>query len=100
MLMSGLDIGPDICRMQIATAVDLVVHLGRFADGSRRIASIAQVLGVSSGQIALEDVFVFEVTGFGADGRLQGASRYTGARPTVLKKFQVNNVPVPSWMVS
>lgn len=98
MLMSGLDIGPEICRAQIATAVDVVVHLGRFADGSRRIASIAQVLGLSGGQITLEPLFVFEVTGFAADGRLQGSYRYTGARPKCLEKFHDNNVEVPGWL--
>lgn len=98
MLMSGLDIGPEICRAQIATAVDVVVHLSRFADGSRRIASIAQVLGLSSGQMTLEPLFVFEVTGFAAGGRLEGSYRYTGARPKCLEKFRDNNVEVPAWI--
>ena len=100
MLMSGLDIGPEICRMQIATAVDLVVHLARFADGSRRIASIAQVMGLSAGHIDLEHLFVFDVTGFAADGQLQGTYRYTGARPKCIEKFHENNVEVPAWLTT
>lgn len=98
MLMSGLDLPPDACRMQIASVVDLVVHLGRFADGSRRIATISQVLGGAGGAFQMEDLFVFEAEGFSADGQLRGACRYTGAKPKFLSKFHLNNVEVPSWV--
>ena len=100
MLMSGLDLPPQACRMQIASVVDLVIHMGRFADGSRRIAAITQVLGASQEGFELEDLFVFDVEGFATDGRMRGAFRYTGARPKFLHKFQLNNVPVPPWIAS
>ena len=100
MLMSGLDLPPQACRMQIASVVDLVIHMGRFADGSRRIAAIAQVLGASEEGFELEDLFVFDVEGFAKDGRMRGTFRYTEVRPKFLHKFQLNNVPIPSWIVS
>ena len=100
MLMSGLDLPPLACRMQIASAVDLVVHVGRFVDGSRRISSISQVLGSSQEGFQMEDVFVFDAQGFTPEGRLQGTCRYTGAAPTYLSKFQLNNVPLPAWLTS
>lgn len=98
MLMSEIDLPPQACQMQIASVVDVIVHLARYADGSRRISSIAHVLGSSEGVFSIEEVFTFEVRGFRADGSLDGELRYTGARPKFLPKFQVNNVPVPSWM--
>ena len=97
MLMSGLDLPSQVCRMQIASAVDLIVHMTRHADGSRRIASIAQVLD-SAREFQLEELFLFEVRGFRADGALEGGLRYTGARPKFAKKFQLGNVPLPAWM--
>ena len=100
MLMSGLDLPPEACRVQIASAVDLVVHLGRYADGSRRIAAITQVLGTSQEGFALEDLFLFEVQGFAPDGRLSGTCRYTGAVPKFLSKFHLANVEIPSWVTT
>jgi pilus assembly protein CpaF len=100
MLMSGLDLPPAACRAQIATAVDLIVHIGRFADGSRRVAAITQVLGASAEGFQLEDLFVFEAQGYSADNRLQGTCRYTGARPKFLEKFRLSNVDLPAWVAT
>ena len=98
MLMSGLDLPPAVCRMQIASAVDLIVHINRFADGSRRVSSISQVLGVSQQGFELEELFAFQMDGFSDQGLLRGECRYTGARPKFLPKFRLNNVEVPSWL--
>ncbi|MBI3083223.1 MAG: CpaF family protein [Candidatus Omnitrophica bacterium] len=98
MQMSGLDVPPAACRMQIANAVDLVIHMARFVDGSRRIETITQVLGATEGGFELEDLFTFESQGFSSNGQLQGKCRYTGVRPKFLRKFHLNNVPVPSWV--
>jgi len=98
MLMSGLDLPPAACRAQIASAVDLVVHVGRFADGSRRISAITQVLGASQEGFSMEDLFTFESEGFSPDGKLSGVCRYTGVKPKFLSKFSLNNITLPSWV--
>ena len=101
MLMSGLDLPPAACRTQIASAVDLVIHVGRFVDGTRRIATISQVLGASPQEgFEMEDLFVFEAEGFTPEGQLQGGCRYTGAKLKCLEKFRLNNVPVPAWVTT
>src|SRR3990167_6728719 len=100
MLMSGLEVPPPVCRSQIAGAVDLIIHMSRYADGSRRVAAITQVLGASDAGFLMEDVFVFEGGGFTSEGKLQGTCRYTGVVPKFLEKFALNNVPVPSWMAT
>ena len=100
MLMSGLDLPPAACRVQIASAIDLVIHIGRFADGSRHVAAITQVLGTSQEGFQLEDLFVFEVEGFSPEGRLRGTHRYTGAKPKFLSKFHLANVEMPSWVTT
>lgn len=98
MLMSDLDLPPQACQIQVARAVDLIVHLARFADGSRRVASIAQVTGPSGSGFAIEEVFAFEMKSFRDTGALEGALRYTGVRPNCLQKLQLNNVPIPEWV--
>jgi pilus assembly protein CpaF len=101
MLMSGLDLTPAACRTQIASAVDIVIHFARFADGTRRLANISQVLGSSPQEgFHMEDLFTFEAEGFTPDGRLLGACKYTGAKPKFLEKFRLNNVPVPKWLTT
>jgi pilus assembly protein CpaF len=98
MLLSGIELPSGTCQLQIASAVDLVVHMSRYVDGSRRVSSVMQVLGANEHGFRLEELFTFQSEGFSADGRLQGGHRYTGARPKFLAKFQINNVEVPSWV--
>ena len=100
MLMSGLELNQAACRTQIATALDLVIHVARYADGSRRVSSIAQVLGSSSAGFGLEEVFTFDMTGFKSTGELEGELRYTGVRPKFLQKFLLNHVAVPAWVAT
>lgn len=100
MLMSSVDLPPQACRLQLASAVELIVHMARFADGSRRIAAITHVAGLSEKGFALEDLFTFDLERFSEDGELHGGLNYTGARPSFLWKFQFYNVPVPSWLGS
>ncbi len=100
MLMSGLDLPPAACRMQIASAVDLVIHIGRFADGSRHVAAITQVLGIAKEGFELEDLFVFDAQGFSPEGKLLGTTRYTGAKPKFASKFHLANMALPSWVTA
>lgn len=101
MLMSGLELPPAACRTQIASAVDLVIHVARFVDGTRRLAAISQVLGSSPQEgFDMEDLFTFDAEGFTPEGRLKGICRYTGAKPKFLEKFHLNNVPVPAWLTT
>ena len=101
MLMSGLELPPAACRTQIASAVDLVIHVARFVDGTRRLAAISQVLGSSPQEgFDMEDLFTFDAEGFTQEGRLKGICRYTGAKPKFLEKFHLNNVPVPAWLTT
>jgi hypothetical protein len=70
-------------------------------DGTRRVATISQVLGASSQEgFDMEDLFTFEAEGFTPGGDLKGACRYTGAKPKFLEKFHLNNVPVPAWLTA
>src|SRR5204862_1684019 len=79
-LMAGVDLPLRAIREQVASAVDLIVQQSRLKDGTRRIVNITEVQGMEGDTIVMQDVFVFEQTGF-VDGRIQGRLKATGIRP-------------------
>lgn len=90
MLMSGLDLPADACRRQVAQAVNLVIHLSHFPDGSRRVERIVQVAGAGADGFLLEDLFVFHWQPAGG-----GALEATGTRPCFTQKFLAHNIQLP-----
>jgi pilus assembly protein CpaF len=82
-------------RQQIVSAVDLLVHVSRFSDGSRRVTHITECVGMENDAIATQDVFLFERKGVLANGRVSGAFRATGARPKFLDALQTAGFTLP-----
>ncbi|MDR2357710.1 MAG: CpaF family protein [Oscillospiraceae bacterium] len=68
---SGLPL--EAIRQQIASAVDILVHLSRMRDGSRKVAEITEVAGYKDGAVALNPLYVFEEDGFSSPGRVSGS---------------------------
>ncbi len=75
-LMAGMDLPITAIRDQIASAVDIIVQQTRFACGSRKVTSIAEVTGLENGRVVLQELFRYEQRGYGEDGRVAG--RYMG----------------------
>ena len=98
MLMSGLDLPPESCRIQVLSAVDAVIHMARFPDGSRRVESISQPIGTTAEGHQVQELFKLEVKGFSAEGLMNAKLHYTGAKPKFMKKFAVNNILPPAWL--
>lgn len=86
-LMGGIELPVKAIRDQISSALDIVVQQARFRDGSRKIVSISEVVGMEGSTITLQDIFVYQQEGLDAQGRVKGAFRATGIRPHILKKF-------------
>ena len=63
MVLMGMELPPPAIRSQIASGIDILVHLGRLRDKSRRVLSIAEIIGMTDGEIALRELFRFEETG-------------------------------------
>jgi pilus assembly protein CpaF len=80
-LMSGMDLPVRSIREQIASAIDLIIQVTRLKDGSRKVTSISEVSGMEGDTIVMTDIFKFEQTGFGAEGRVLGEIKPTGIRP-------------------
>src|SRR5207253_2526480 len=71
-LMAGMDLPLRAIREQVGSAIQLLIHLARFSDGSRRVTHISEVTGLESQTITLQDIFVFTNEGVDAQGRVHG----------------------------
>ena len=92
-LMAGLDLPVRAIRQQVRGSINLVVHVGRLGDGSRKVLSIAELTGLDDEMIALQELFVSEATG----GTLPGRTRLTptGIRPHIMDKIHHLGVAAP-----
>jgi pilus assembly protein CpaF len=96
-LMAGMDLPVRAIREQIASAVDLIIHLSRQRDGSRRVTHITEVAGMEGDVVTLQDLFVFDHRA-GADqyGQPQGELRATGLRPGFADNLADHGVALPA----
>jgi len=95
-LMAGYDLPLRAIRSQIASAVDIIIHIDRFGDGSRRVTHISEVQGMEGDVITLQDIFRFNFAEGGTQSaRSSGRLRPTGLRPKVVEKLQEAGVNVP-----
>ncbi len=88
-LMSGIELPVVALRRQIAAAIDLIVHMSRLQDGTRKVTQITEVVGMESDIVTLMDIFKFTQTGVSSDGRVLGELRATGIRPQFNPKLEV-----------
>lgn len=91
-LMSGMELPVKAIRDQVSAAIDLIVQQARFRDGSRKIISITEVVGMEGDMITLQDIFVFKPEGLDSSGKIRGRHVATGIHPKVLSKLKDNGV--------
>ena len=99
-LMSGMELPSRAIREQIQSAVDIIIHESRMSDGSRKVTAITEVTGMEGSQIVMQDIFAFVQTGVGADGRVLGEMRPTGAVPTWIEQAKSRGIDVDMNMFS
>ena len=80
-LMAGMDLPLKVVRQQISSAVDLIIQQSRLKDGSRKVTAITEVVGMEGDVVVLTDIFKFEQTGMGENGKILGELKATGIRP-------------------
>jgi pilus assembly protein CpaF len=79
--MASANMSMHSIRQQIISAIDLIVHVARFSDGTRRVTHITECVGMESDTITSQDIFLFERKGVTSTGRVTGKFRATGIRP-------------------
>jgi pilus assembly protein CpaF len=94
-LMAGFELPILAIRQQVASALDLIVHLERLEDGSRRVTAITEVQRMESDVITLQDIFEFKVSEVTSERIVVGNLCPTGLRPTFLHKFEKRGIKLP-----
>lgn len=96
-LLSGLDLPLKAIYEMISTAIDVIVHVARFSDGSRRITGVTEVVGLDQNRdIILKDIFVFDQQGMDSDGKVLGSFQATGYIPTCFEDFIKRGIALDS----
>jgi pilus assembly protein CpaF len=95
-LMAGYELPIKAIRQQVASALELIVHLERMDDGSRKVTSITEVQRMESDVIMLQDLFTFRIEGVAEDRTVLGQLEPCGLRPTFESKFRKHGLELPS----
>ncbi len=86
--MSGLDIPVSAIRRQIASAIDLIVHVSRFGDGTRKVVKVSEVLGMHDEEIVLQDLFEYRKNYVSKEGAILGEIVVLGNVPSFMDKLE------------
>ncbi|MCC2112544.1 MAG: CpaF family protein, partial [Hyphomicrobiales bacterium] len=93
--MAGLPMSQTSIRGQIAAAIQLVVQLSRLADGKRRVTSIAEITGMESDIIQMQEIYRYVRESTDADGTIHGRHVATGVRPRFLEELSAHGISFP-----
>jgi len=93
-LMSGMDLPMRAIREQITSAINIVVQLSRFPDGSRKVTHITEITGMEVDIVSMQHIFEFRQEGFDADGRVRGRYVATGMVPRFYDDLQKRGIRV------
>jgi len=94
-LTTGFNLPEQAMRFMISSALDLIIQVSRFSDGTRKIKSITEVVGMEGQIITLQDIFIFDKQGVDKDGKVVGRFRATGIRPKFAERLEVAGIDVP-----
>jgi pilus assembly protein CpaF len=95
MVLMAVELPIGAIREQIASGINLLVHLSRLQDGSRRVTHVTEIVGMQSGVISMHDIFEFQGRGVDAQGQIVGHLQPTGLRPHFLDRLAQYGEHVP-----
>ena len=94
-LMADVEIPTKVIVSQLAGAIKLVVQVARLQDGSRKIVSISEVLGVEHDRVVTQDIFIFDRVGVNTEGKVMGSFKFTGVKPKILERLRISGIKLP-----
>jgi pilus assembly protein CpaF len=96
-LMSGVDLPSRAIRDQIASAIDLIIHLDRMRDGRRCVTRVTEVAGMEADVITTNDIYRYDKRALDADGgHTEGRITPTGVRPLFTDRLQEAGIALPA----
>ena len=93
--MCNLNLPEKTVRQQISSALSLIVQVSRMSDGTRKVMSISEIVGMEENVISMQDIFNFHKKGIGPDGKVIGTFKPTGIRPKFLEKLRISGITLP-----
>ena len=93
--MAGLNIPNVAIRKYISSAINVLIHLARLVDGTRKVVSVHEIVGMEGEVVTMQEIFAFEQTGMDEKGMVRGRFVARGIMPKFIEKFKVMNIPVP-----
>jgi pilus assembly protein CpaF len=93
--MANGNMGVRSIRAQVTSAIDLIVQVARFSDGSRKVTYITELVGLEGEQVTMQDIFLFEKSGIAENGKVLGRFKATGVRPRFYEKLRTSGITLP-----
>ena len=94
-MMSGSELPSKAIRDQVASAINLIVQQARLRDGTRKVTSVSEIVGMEGDVIRMQDIFTYETEGeMDANGKFKGSFKATGIVPKCVEKIRENGVSV------
>jgi pilus assembly protein CpaF len=93
--MANLDIPLEFLRRYISSALDVVIHLARLPDGTRKVISLQEITGMEGNVVTMQEIFSFQKTGIDSEGKVKGRFVFHGVRPKFIERFIVSGIKVP-----
>ena len=90
--MSGIDIPARSARAQIASAINVVIQIGRLSDGRRKLLSLSELTGMEGEVVTMQEIFRFRQTGLSPEGQVLGKFEATGIRPKFIEQVMAHGV--------
>ena len=86
--MAGLNLATKALRHYISSAIDVILQMTRLSDGSRKMTSLSEIVGMEGETITLQEIFLFQQTGLDEERKVHGQFRATGVRPKFVERFK------------
>ncbi len=93
--MAGLNIPEKAIRHQIASAINAVIQVARLSDGSRKLMSLHEIVGMEGDMITMQEIFSFRMMGLTEDRRVRGKFVITGIRPKFMSRLEAMGIHLP-----
>jgi len=92
--MANFDIPSEFLRRYIASAIDVVIHVARLTDGTRKLMSLQEITGMEGNVITLQEIFSFQQRTIDSEGNIKGVLKFHGLRPKFIDKFKMAGIKV------
>ena len=92
--MASFEIPLDFIRKYVSSALDVLIHLQRLTDGTRKVISVQELTGMEGNVISLQEIFSFEQTTIDEENKVRGIYRFHGVKPRFIDKFTATGIKV------